>query len=135
MTTAPTVYPALSYRDAPAAIEWLKDAFGLKEMMVVPGENGTVVHAEMSIGEGVIMLGSARAELGWSSPLDLPAVNQSVYVVISNPDQHYEHAKSAGAEITIELKTTDYGSRGYSAKDIEGHHWSFGTYQPAANGS
>jgi uncharacterized glyoxalase superfamily protein PhnB len=133
MTTAPTVYPALCYRDASAAIEWLKDAFGLKEMMVVPGENGSVAHAEMSIGEGVIMLGSARSELGWSSPLDLPAVNQSVYVVIGDPDGHYARAEAAGAEITRELVTTDYGSRGYSAKDIEGHHWSFGTYQPAAN--
>lgn len=135
MTTAPTVYPALSYRNAPAAIEWLKDAFGMKEMMVVPGENGTVMHAEMSIGEGVIMLGSAKAEMGWKSPLDLPAVNQSVYVVVDDPDGHYARAKSAGAEITRELETTDYGSRGYSAKDIEGHHWSFGTYQPSANGS
>ena len=135
MTTAPTVYPALSYRDAPAAIEWLKEAFGLKEMMVVPGENGSVAHAEMSIGNGVIMLGSAKPEFGWSSPLDLPAVNQSVYVVVDDPDGHYARAKSAGAEITRELETTDYGSRGYSAKDIEGHHWSFGTYQPSANGS
>lgn len=135
MATAPTVYPALSYRDAQQAIEWLKDAFGMKEMMVVPGENGTVMHAEMSIGDGVIMLGSARGEMGWRSPLDLPAVNQSVYVVVDDPDGHYTRAKSAGAEITRELETTDYGSRGYSAKDIEGHHWSFGTYQPSANGS
>jgi uncharacterized glyoxalase superfamily protein PhnB len=131
MTTAPTTYPCLSYRDAPRAMEWLKDAFGMKEMLVVPGEAGSIAHAEMSIGEGVIMIGSARAEFGWQSPLDLPGKNQSVYVVIPHPDEHYARAKAAGAEITIELYTSDWGSRGYTCKDIEGHDWSFGTYQPA----
>src|SRR5690349_18392 len=58
MTTAPTTYPCLSYRDAPAAMEWLKWAFGMKEMLVVPDENGGIAHAEMSIGDGVIMIGS-----------------------------------------------------------------------------
>jgi len=135
MTTAPTAYPCLSYRDAPAAMEWLKKAFGLKEMLVVPGENGSVAHAEMSLGQGVIMVGSGRSEFGWASPLDLRGSTASVYVAIPNPDEHYAHAKAAGAEITIELYDSDWGSRGYSAKDIEGHHWSFGTYQPAANGS
>ncbi len=135
MTAAPTVYPALSYRDAPAAMAWLTKVFGFKELMVVPGESGEIAHAEMSIGEGVIMLGSERAEFGWSSPSSLGGSTQSIYVAIPDPDAHYERAKSAGAEITIDLATTDYGSRGYSAKDIEGHHWSFGTYQPSANGS
>jgi uncharacterized glyoxalase superfamily protein PhnB len=115
-------------------MDWLKLAFGMKEKLVVPGEDGGVAHAEMSLGDGVIMVGSARAEFGWSSPLDLPGTNQSVYVVIPNPDEHYERAKAAGAEITIELYDSDWGSRGYSAKDIEGHHWSFGTYRVDVDG-
>jgi uncharacterized glyoxalase superfamily protein PhnB len=114
-------------------MQWLTKAFGCKEMLVVPGEDGSIVHAEMSIGEGVVMLGSARPEFGWASPLDLPGSTGSVYVVVPNPDEHYANAKAAGAEITIELYTSDWGSRGYTAKDIEGHHWSFGTYQPAAS--
>ncbi|MEO8457156.1 MAG: VOC family protein [Chloroflexota bacterium] len=132
MKHPPTVYPVLWYRDAPSAMAWLKEAFGFEEMVVIPGENGTIVHAEMSFGEGVIMLGSARLESGWASPLDLPAVCQSIYMVVPDPDAHYERAKAAGAEITIGLETTDYGSRQYSAKDPEGHHWHFGTYQPSA---
>ena len=80
------------------------------------------------------MLGSEKPQFGWASPLHLPAVNQSVYVVVDDPDTHYTRAKTAGAEITRELENSDWGSRGYSAKDLEGHHWSFGTYRVAMDG-
>jgi len=131
MPRGPTIYPALSYHDAPAAIRWLEQAFGFRTLMNVQSEDGKVHHAELALGDGVIMLGSERADFGWASPLSLPATNQSVYVVVEDPDAHCNRAKAAGAEITRELEDTDYGSRGYSAKDIEGHHWSFGTYRPA----
>lgn len=87
----------------------------------------------MSIGQGVIMLGSPRPEKGWASPLDLPAVNQTVYVVVNDPDAHCARAKAAGAEIVIDLKDEDYGSRGYTARDPEGNYWTFGTYRPGAD--
>jgi uncharacterized glyoxalase superfamily protein PhnB len=70
--------------------------------------------------------------MGWLSPLDLPAVPQSLYVAIDDVDSHCERARSGGAEIIREPHDTDYGSREYGAKDIEGHHWSFGTYRPQA---
>lgn len=73
---APVIYPCLSYRDAPTAIEWLTRAFGFVKRAVHPGPDGTVAHAEMSFRDGVIMLGSPRPEKGWVSALDLPAVNQ-----------------------------------------------------------
>jgi uncharacterized glyoxalase superfamily protein PhnB len=130
MSDAPVFYPALAYRNAPAAIRWLEKAFGFKTLMEVPGENNTIVHAEMSFGAGVIMLGSEKPHLGWSSPLGLPAVHQSIYVVVDDPDAHYARAKAAGADIVREPQNTDYGSREYGAKDLEGHHWSFGTYAP-----
>jgi uncharacterized glyoxalase superfamily protein PhnB len=129
----PVVYPCLSYRDPTAAMDWLSRAFGFVRRAGHPGPDGTVAHAEMSIGQGVIMLGSARPEKGWASPLDLPAVNQTVYVVVDDPDAHCARAKAAGAEIVIDLKDEDYGSRGYTARDPEGNYWTFGTYRPGAD--
>jgi uncharacterized glyoxalase superfamily protein PhnB len=129
----PVMYPCLSYNDAPAAIEWLARAFGFVKRAVYPGPDGTVAHAEMSFGSGVIMLGSPRPEKNWVSAKDLPAVNQTIYVVVDDPNAHYERAKAAGAEIVIELKDEDYGSRGYTARDPEGNYWSFGTYRPGAD--
>ncbi len=129
---SPNIFPALSYRDAPAAIAWLSRAFGFRERLVVLGPEGSVEHAEMSLGEGVIMLGTAKADKGWLSPLDLHAVNQTICVRIDNPDAHHANAKAAGAEVVIELHDAEYGSRGYMARDPEGHQWYFGTYRPGA---
>ena len=130
--SAPTFYPCLLYRDAPAAMAWLTDAFGFKEMMRVPGEDGSVLHAEMNFGSGVIMLSSARLGEGWLSPLDLPGVNQTVSVYVDDVDAHHAHAVKAGAEITFPLESKDYG-RGYSCKDCEGHTWTFMDYRPTAD--
>ena len=126
----PVIYPCLSYNNAPAAMEWLARAFGFVPRATHPGPDGTIAHAEMSYGSGVIMLGSPRPEKTWVSAQDLPAVNQTIYVVVEDPDAHYARARAAGAEIMIELRDEDYGSRGYTARDIEGNYWSFGTYRP-----
>jgi uncharacterized glyoxalase superfamily protein PhnB len=126
-----TMYPVLTYEDAREAMSFLNSAFGFEELMVVPGENGSIVHAEMNLGSAVIMLGSNKPEMGWMSPKGFPAVAQTLYVAIDDVDTHYAKAKAAGAEITRELNDTDYGSREYGARDPEGHHWSFGTYRPS----
>lgn len=128
----PNLIPALSYNDAPAALEWLARAFGFEARFVVPGPDGTVGHAEMTLGNDVLMLATAKAGMGSKSPRDLSGVNQSLYVVVEDTDAHYLRAKAAGAEILLEPRDTDYGSREYAAKDLEGHHWSFGTYRPGA---
>lgn len=121
----------LSYTDAGAAIDWLEKAFGFRTVMNFAGENGAVAHAEMALGTAVMMLGTSKPDFGWVSPRDLPAVNQTIYVAVDNVDAHFQQAKAAGAEITRELNETEYGSREYVAKDLEGHDWSFGTYRPA----
>jgi uncharacterized glyoxalase superfamily protein PhnB len=127
------LFPFLRYRDAPAAIDWLVKAFGFEEQMVVPGEHGTVAHAQLSFGPGMIILGTARDdELRMQSPRDLGAVNQGIYVYIEAVDAHCERARSAGADIIRCPENTDYGSREYTARDLEGHLWSFGTYRPSA---
>ena len=123
----PNIFPALRYRNGSAAVEWLGKAFGFEKHMVVPGPEGTIAHAQMKLGSGMIMLGSGKhgdANNPWDE------VQQGVYVHVEDVDAHYARAKAAGAEIVMELEDTDYGSRGYSVRDLEGHLWSFGTYRP-----
>ena len=126
----PTIYPFLRYDDAPAALDWLEKAFGFRRTMEVPGPDGTIAHAEMSFGTGMIMLGSARVATAVREPDDALAARHGIYVAVEDADAHCERARAAGAEITREPEDTDYGSREYSARDPEGYHWSFGTYRP-----
>ncbi len=129
----PNIIPAVRYRDANAALEFLKSAFGAQETSVYRGDDGVIHHAELRLGAGLVMLGQ-YSEDGWmggESPRPL-ASTVSIYVVISDPDQHFAAARSAGANIVRELADMDYGSREYSARDLEGNLWSFGTYDPYA---
>lgn len=136
--TRATVIPALRYQDAAAAVEWLCDAFGFERHLVVPGEGGTVVHAQLVFGNGMVMLGSAGE--GEFDALQKPpgavggAVTQSPYIVVKDADEHYARAVAAGAEIVMEIRDEDYGGRGYSCRDPEGHLWNFGSYDPWAEG-
>jgi uncharacterized glyoxalase superfamily protein PhnB len=133
-TAAGTFSPCLFYRDAPALIDWLERAFGFRRRLVVPGENGTVTHAELSFGDdGVVMVSSAKPERGWVSPRDLAGLNQVISVSVDDPDAHCARARAAGAEILQDLKDEDYGSRGYLARDPEGNQWYFGTYRPGGH--
>lgn len=125
------IFPFLRYQDARAALAWLASAFGFEEQLVVPGPNGTIAHAQMRLGPGVIMLGSMRDDdLGMKSPRQLSGVNQGIYVFVEDVDAHFARAKAASAEIVRTLADTDHGSREYCARDLEGHLWSFGTYLP-----
>jgi len=123
----------LTYDDAPAALDWLEKAFGFERSSVHKGPDGTIAHAELTYGDGMIMLGNAGDNgLGMKTPRELGAVTQGVYVIVDEGiDRHYERACSAGAEIVRALHDTDYGSRDYMARDPEGNLWSFGTYRPA----
>jgi uncharacterized glyoxalase superfamily protein PhnB len=132
-TATQVLFPFLRYRDAPAAIDWLVKAFGFEEQLVVPNENGTIAHAELTFEDGVVMVATARDdELGIKSPSDLGAVSGGVYVYVEDVGAHHERAGAAGAEIVRGPENTDYGSREYTARDLEGHLWSFGTYRPGA---
>ncbi len=134
-TTTATVIPALQYRDAPAAIEFLCRAFGFERKAVYEGEGGSIAHAELTLGNGMIMLGSINdGEYGrlLVRPHEAGGVTMSVYCIVEDPDAHCACARAAGAEITREPVTQDYGGRDYTCKDTEGHVWTFGTYDPWA---
>jgi uncharacterized glyoxalase superfamily protein PhnB len=129
----PNIIPVLRYRDAAAALDWLKKAFGFEEKVVHRDEDGGVGHAVLALGAGMIMLSSSRDD-GWmgGTAADPLASTISVYAVVDNPDAHHERAAAQGATIVRELEDMDYGSREYSARDPEGNLWSFGTYDPYA---
>ena len=132
--TKTTVIPCLRYRDAQSAIEWLCRAFGFEKHLVVPGEGGTIAHAELSFGNGMIMLGSVK-ESEFDRLMKQPdeigaAETQTPYVIVSDADALYARAKAAGAKIVLDIKDEDYGGRGFSCRDLEGRLWNFGTYDP-----
>jgi uncharacterized glyoxalase superfamily protein PhnB len=133
-TLAPTtqrIFPGLRYVNAPAAIDWLEKAFGFRRQLIVPGPDSTIAHAQLICDAGMIMLGPYRDDaFGYKTPRGAGGVTQSTYLFIPDIDAHFENAKKAGAEIVLELKDTDYGSREYTARDLEGHLWHFGTYLP-----
>ena len=134
------IYPGLRYRDAPAMIAWLCKAFGFTERVVYPGPDGTITHAELAFGSGMVMLGSVRddkfgamvgAPIG---PEDGAKGNgQAIYVAIDDPDRLCARAEAAGAKILMGLTDTDYGSRDFICRDPEGYVWCFGTYWPKAH--
>jgi uncharacterized glyoxalase superfamily protein PhnB len=100
----------------------------------VPGEGDTIVHAQLSFGNGMIMLGSVLdTEFGrlMKQPDEIGgAETQTAYVIVSDADAVYARAKAAGARIVLDIKDEDYGGRGFSCRDIEDHLWNFGTYDP-----
>ena len=121
----PTVFPTLSYDDADAALDFLTRAFAAETHAVYRSDEGVIHHAEVRLGNGIVMFGAARddgvATLGRGG---------GIYVVVDDPDAHCARARSDGAEIVRDLHDTEYGSRDYSARDPEGNMWHFGTYQP-----
>jgi uncharacterized glyoxalase superfamily protein PhnB len=131
--TTVTVIPALQYQDARAAIDFLCTAFGFEKKAVYEGEGGAIAHAELTLGNGMVMLGSVNeSDYGklLRRPRDVGGVTMSVYAIVADVDAHYARAKAAGAVITREPVTQDYGGRDYTAKDPEGHVWTFGSYDP-----
>lgn len=139
--TRVTIIPSLRYRDALVAIDWLCRAFGFEKHAVYVADDGkTVQHAQLTFGNGMIMLGSADNQSDWSKRIAQPdeiggRVTGGIYLIVADCAAHYEQAKAAGAEIVMPLETKDYGGSGYSASDPEGYLWSFGDYDPWAEQS
>ncbi|MBA2554930.1 MAG: VOC family protein [Geodermatophilaceae bacterium] len=125
-SAGPTIVPTIRYTDGRAAIEFLRAAFGFATGPVTEGEDGAVVHAELTYADGVVMVASRS---GTDSPFDTGRV--CTYLVTETPDALHDQALAAGAEIVMGLVDQDYGSREFAARDPEGNVWCFGTYRPA----
>lgn len=128
-----TIIPTLRYRDAPRMIDWLCEAFGFERHAVHPDGQGGIAHAQLTLGPGMVMLGSERDdEFGrlQPSPATLGGTTQSPYLVVADADAVYERVKAAGGTITLPIADQDYGGRLFGCRDPEGHHWNIGTYDP-----
>jgi uncharacterized glyoxalase superfamily protein PhnB len=134
-----TVIPSLRYRDALTAIDWLTRAFGFDKRVVYPGPDNTVMHAQLTFGNGMIMLGSAPKPSDESTPYNKLMVQpdevgmretKGSCLIVDDADAVYATAKAAGAEIVIDIADMSYGGRAFSCRDPEGHLWHIGTYDP-----
>jgi uncharacterized glyoxalase superfamily protein PhnB len=123
---AQTVFPCISFRDADASIAWMERALGAEVVARYTDDTGHVNHAEIRIGESLVMAGDERA----GSTATPPGVSV-VYVVVPDADAAYRRAKDAGADVT-EPVDQDYGSRDISVTDPDGNRWALGTYAGAA---
>jgi uncharacterized glyoxalase superfamily protein PhnB len=131
----PRMSSAVVYQDAAAAIGWLCEAFGFEVRLKVEGDDGHIVHSELSYGEGLIMVAQEEPQSArrWKAAMRSPkslngATTQSIMFFVDDADAHCAHARARGARIVDEIATHDYGAdhwsdRSYGALDPEGHMW------------
>ena len=120
------VYPCLTYRDVAAALKWLADAFGVKPLVPDSEANEAVENAAVAHRAGIVLIAAERPEQlhdshtgqGW------------VYLAVDDIDGHHRRTKAAGVEVLNDPHAGPGGMRGYSARDLEGNIWTFGTARP-----
>lgn len=123
-----SIYVTLRYDDAHAAIAYLTGTLGFVEQQVHQAEDGSVGHAELSFGDGVVMLGTRSG-----TPDTFDTGRAVVYLALDSAeavDAHHGRAVAAGAEVVQEPVDQPYGSREYAVRDPEGNIWSVGSYRP-----
>lgn len=130
-----SIMPGMRYRDVYAAIEWLCDVLGFERRLVVPDGEGGVAHAELTLGNGLIMLGSYRDDAAdiLVAPSPDGVLTQNTYIVVSDIDTCYKRVKDAKANIAQELEKQSYGGSLFSVRDPEGQLWHVGSYNPWAD--
>lgn len=130
----PRVVAALRYRDVEQAAAWLCRAFAFEPHSSTVDDDGRVEAIQLTHGDSLIMLllvGTSELDLLMKQPDELGgAATQSCYIVVGDIDAHFGRAKVAGAEMIGEVKSFESGGGGYTCRDLEGHIWNFGTYDP-----
>ncbi len=131
----PSVIPMIAYEDGIAALDWLSKAFGFHERTRILAAGGSLAHAEIEVGDGMIMLATPTPDYRspkhhretcvqaqkWSS---VPWIIDGVLVYVDDLDAHIAQAKRQGARILSEIEVDPPGRR-YRAEDLEGHRWFF----------
>ncbi len=130
------VVPMISYRDGPAALDWLTVAFGFREVARWLDDGGVLAHGEMIAGQGRIMLATPSRD--YEGPLQhrshchqaaalarVPWVLDGVLVYVDDLPGHFDRAKEAGATLLSGIESGPDGSQLYRAEDLEGHRWMF----------
>jgi uncharacterized glyoxalase superfamily protein PhnB len=133
--TKSCVTVSILYRDAPAAIEWLCRVFGFEKHAAYPGPDNTILHSELTLGGGMIMPATLGDDGPYRQYIKHPgeiggAETMTVCLTVDDADAVYARAKAAGAEILFDIEDKHYGGRGFTCRDLEGHIWNIGTYDP-----
>ena len=118
-----TAFPVVRARDGRALIAWLETTFDAA-LLELHEEDGDVAHAEVRVGDGLVILGRAGGDMPQEPG------GSTVYVVLDETEAMWRRAVDADAEVVRPLADTDYGSRDFVVRDPEGNLWSFGTYRP-----
>lgn len=133
---ASLIVPILRYRDIGAAIDWLCQTFGFEEHFVVRDDRGELRYAQLTFGDGLVMLGTVEDDASDSAGMTTRSAPagagqvQTPYVFVADIVAHHRRAEATGADIVFGLDGVDGEGRGYSCRDPEGHIWNFGTYDP-----
>jgi uncharacterized glyoxalase superfamily protein PhnB len=130
-----TVIPGLRYRNAMEMIAWLCRAFGFEKQAVFAGPDNVVMHAQLTFGNGMIMIGSVNNGSPASKLMKQPdeiggAETQTAYLVVTDIDAIHASAKNAGAKMVIDLEEKAHGGKAFTCCDPEGHIWHIGTFDP-----
>ena len=133
-----TIIPAMRYRNALQMIDWLQQAFGFEKNAVYMASDTLVAHAQLTFGNGMIMLGSVENGSKIQSLMTQPdeignLETQHACLIVSDCEPIHASAKAAGAEMVMDLTQMDYGGRAFTCRDPEGHIWSIGEYDPWEN--
>lgn len=135
-----TVVPCLLYHDAPAMIDWLCKVIGFEKKAIYTDDQGKVMHSELTLGMGMIMVGSTAAPDDpnpWAQLVKHPSEfnkveTQSPSLYVDDPDAVYAKVKENGGEVVLDIEDKNYGGRGFCCRDPEGHLWTIGSYDPWA---
>jgi len=123
-----TLTPYLTVRDAARAIEFYNTAFGAVERGVAKGPDGRIMHAELKIGDSIIMLGDEYPEFGALSPLSTGGVGMGLHIYVDGVDAAFDRAVQAGAQVEMPVSDQFWGDRYGKLKDTFGHKWSIATH-------
>jgi PhnB protein len=123
-----TLTPFLTVRDAVRAIEFYKAAFGAEERGVMKGPDGKVMHAELKIGDSIVMLSDEFPEFGAVSPQAIGGAAVGLHIYLDNVDAAFDRAVKAGAQVEMPVMDQFWGDRYGKLKDPFGHKWSIGTH-------
>ena len=123
-----SVTPYLFIKGAASAIDYYKNVFGAKERMRMPGPNDRIMHAELQIGDSIIMLADENPQAGATSPQTVGGASNSLHVYVENVDAVTQKAVTAGAKLVRSVKDEFYGDRTGTISDPFGQIWSVATH-------
>ena len=120
----PTLIPYLTFRHGQRSVRFLVEGLGFEPVAVQAGEDGTVAHAELRTGDAVVMGGSGEVE---------PASAPGLYLVTQDVRGDFERAVAAGADVVYGPEETEWGTQRARFRDLDGHEWSIGSYEPGSS--